>query len=63
MQATLGRGLVASAQEQAAVAELMEPSESLVARPPLYMPRALFAALLLGLLLLQPADEPADDGE
>jgi hypothetical protein len=54
------RGLVASAPEQAAVAELMAPSESLVGRPPLYLPRA-SGCLLLG-LLLSPS-EPADDEE
>lgn len=54
------RGLVASAPEQAAVAELMAPSESLVGRPPLYLPRA-GGCLLLG-LLLSPS-EPADDEE
>lgn len=54
-------GLVASASERAAVAELMAPSESLVGRPPLYIPRA--AGVLLALLLLSPS-EPADpDGE
>jgi hypothetical protein len=57
------RGLVASAPEQAAVAELMAPSESLVGRPPLYMPRAAGALLLLGLLLLSSPSDPADDEE
>lgn len=51
-------GLVASMPEQAAVAELMAPSESLVGRPPLYIPRA--AGVLLALLLLSPS-EPDDD--
>ena len=54
------RGLVASAPEQAAVAELMAPLESLVGRPPLYLPRAAGCFLLLG--LLSPS-EPADDEE
>jgi hypothetical protein len=52
------KGLVASAPEQAAVAELMAPSESLVGRPPLCVPRA--AGLVLALLLASP-NEPADD--
>lgn len=57
----ISAGLVASAREQAAVAELMTPSESLMTRPPLYIPRA--AGLLLALMLLSPS-EPADpDGE
>jgi len=51
-------GLVASASERAAVAELMTPSERLVARPPLYIPKA--AGFLLALLLLSPG-EPDDD--
>jgi hypothetical protein len=53
------RGLVASEPEQAAVAELMAPSESLVARPPLCIPRA--AGVLLALLLLASPSDPADD--
>lgn len=56
----VGGGLVASMSEQAAVVELMAPSESLVGRPPLYTPRA--AGVLLALLLASPG-EPADDDE
>ncbi|MDQ3762798.1 MAG: hypothetical protein M3460_14430 [Actinomycetota bacterium] len=52
------RRLVASAQEQAAVAELMEPSESLVGRPPLYLPQPV--GELLEVLLTSPV-EPVDD--
>jgi hypothetical protein len=51
-------GGFASVSEQAAVAELMTPSESLVGRPPRYIPRA--AGCLLALLLLSPS-EPDDD--
>lgn len=39
--------LVTSAYEQAAVAELMVPSESPLGRPPLYRPKALCLALIL----------------
>jgi hypothetical protein len=53
-----GGGLVASVSERAAVAELMTPPESLVARPPLHIPRA--CGVLLALLLLSPS-EPDDD--
>ncbi len=56
-----GGGLVASVAERAAVAELMTPSESLVGRPPRYLPRsAAWGVLLLG-LLISPS-EPDDDG-
>ncbi|MGH3853481.1 MAG: hypothetical protein ACRDR6_08275 [Pseudonocardiaceae bacterium] len=51
-------GLVASVPEQAAVAELMTPSESLVGRPPLYSPRA--AGVVILVALLSPS-EPDDD--
>jgi hypothetical protein len=51
-------GKVASAQEKAAVAELMAPSESLVGRPPLYLPRSGGCGVLA--LLLSPS-EPDDD--
>jgi hypothetical protein len=57
-------GLVATAEEQAAVAELMAPPERLVGRPPLHVPRAAGLLLLLGLALLsptEPADEPDND--
>jgi hypothetical protein len=60
----VGVELVASPQEQAAVAELIAPSESLVGRPPLYLPRAAGVLALLGVLLLsptEPADEPDDE--
>ncbi|MGH3751474.1 MAG: hypothetical protein ACRDRP_02060 [Pseudonocardiaceae bacterium] len=61
MQATRTfSGLVATAPEQAAVAELMAPSESMVGRPPLFIPRAGATLLLLGALLASPT-EPADD--
>jgi hypothetical protein len=53
-------GLVASAQAQAAVAELMAPSERLVADPPLYTPPA---AMELHILLSpgEPDDESDDE--
>jgi hypothetical protein len=54
----VGDTSVASAQEQAAVAELMEPSESLVGRPPLYLPKALEYILLSP---GEPVDEPDDE--
>lgn len=57
-------GLVATAQEQAAVAELMAPPERLVGRPLLHIPRAAGLLLLLGALVLsptEPADEPDDE--
>lgn len=54
----VGEGLIASVAERAAVFELMTPSESLVGRPPHYLPRSA-GALLLGLLLSR--DEPDDD--
>ena len=52
-------GVVASAREQAAVAELMEPSKRLLADPPLYAPPA---ATELHLLLSpgEPDDESDD---
>jgi hypothetical protein len=56
--------LVATTQEQAAVAELMAPPERLVGRPLLHVPRAAGLLLLLGALALsptEPADEPDDD--
>jgi hypothetical protein len=56
----VGGGLIASVAERAAVAELMTPSESLVGRPPRYLPRSA-GALLLGLLLALSPDEPDDD--
>ena len=49
--------IVASAQEQAAVAELMEPSESLVGRP------SLDITMGPGELLLASPAEPTDDPE
>jgi hypothetical protein len=55
---TAGREAVASIDEQAAVAELMAPSESLVGRPPLYRPRAIALVLLSP---GEPVDEPDDD--
>ena len=55
-----GGGLVASVAERAAVAELMTPSESLVGRPPRYLPRSA-GALLLGLLIALSPNEPDDD--
>ena len=55
---TVSDGLVASVQEQAAVAELMEPSESLVGRPPLYVPTALEELILSP---GEPVDEPDDE--
>ncbi|HEX5347713.1 MAG: hypothetical protein ACRDQV_03000 [Pseudonocardiaceae bacterium] len=55
------RGLVASAPEQAAVAELMAPSESMVGRPPLYVPRGEACLLLLGALLASPSEPPDDE--
>ncbi len=54
----VGGGLVASVPERVAVAELMTPPESLVGRPPLYIPKA--AGVLLLLILLSPS-EPDDD--
>jgi hypothetical protein len=57
---TVGTGLVASDQELAAVAELMEPSERLVADPPLYNPPASFAFLLLA-SPTEPTDDPDDE--
>ena len=57
-----GGGLVASAQEQAAVAELMTPSERLVADPPLYSPMGVEGgALLLALSPNEPVDDPDDE--
>jgi hypothetical protein len=53
-------GKVASAHEKAAVAELMAPSESLVGRPPLYLPRSGGCGVLLLGLALSPS-EPDDD--
>ena len=44
-------GLVASAQEQATVAELMKSSESPTARPPLYVPRASAQMVVYGIRL------------
>jgi hypothetical protein len=55
---SVGGGLVVSPSERVAVLELMAPLESLVARPPLYMPRA--SGCLLALALLSPS-EPDDD--
>jgi hypothetical protein len=57
-----GGGLVASASERAAVAELMTPLESLVGRPPRYLPRS-GGALLMALLLAASPNEPPDDDE
>lgn len=57
---TVGTGLVASGQEQAAVVELMEPSERLVADPPLYSPPT--SALVLALVSpTEPTDDPDTD--
>ena len=61
----IGTAVVASAQEQAAVAELMEPSESLVGRPSLTLPRLDLMGvgqILLAVLLSpgEPTDEPED---
>ncbi len=62
----IGPAVVASAQEQVAVAELMEPAESLVGRPSLTFPRldpmAPSGAGVLNLLLLSPG-EPTDEPE
>jgi hypothetical protein len=52
----VGTGSVASDQERAAVTELMEPSERLVADPPLYSP----PTSCFFLLLISPP-EPVDD--
>jgi hypothetical protein len=52
----VGTGLVASDQELAAVVELMEPSERLVADPPLYSAPTSFCFLLLA-----SPEEPEDD--
>jgi hypothetical protein len=56
----VGGGLVASVPERVAVAELMTPQESLVGRPPRYLPKAAGVVLLNALLLLSPS-EPDDD--
>jgi hypothetical protein len=57
---TVGAGLVASDQELAAVAELMKPSERLVADPPLYTaPASAFALLLVS--PTEPEDDPDDE--
>lgn len=53
-------GLVASVSERAAVAELMTPQESLVGRPPRYLPRAGEGGLLLQGILVSPS-VPDDD--
>lgn len=52
---------MASAPEQAAVAELMAPSESMLGRPPLYVPRGEACLLLLGALLASPSEPPDDE--
>ena len=46
---TIGQHLVASVEEQAAVAELMEPSERLVGDAPLYEP----PVSQLGILIIE----------
>jgi hypothetical protein len=56
----VGTGLVASDRELAVVAELMEPSERLVADPPLYSPPA-SAFVLLVVSPPEPADDPDDE--
>jgi hypothetical protein len=57
----VGAGLVASAQEQAVVAELMEPSERLVGDPPLCEPRADPGQMLLLVSPGEPDDESDDE--
>jgi hypothetical protein len=56
----VGEELVASPEEQAVVAELMEPAERLVGTPPLYSPRAAMHDLLSP---GEPVDEPEPDEE
>jgi len=56
----VGGGLVASAQEQAVVAELMAPSERPVGDPPLFSPTA-EPNLHLLISPTDPVDDPDDE--